>query len=492
MKSLTVFFLLLFFVNLGFSQKNIQLLISEVDTIAKGDTLFVEVLGNVNCSSEKPVEFGVNYSFSKGLVDNGKWITWKQNYLDCEDMTQVQQFYAPVCSVFQGSKDFFKEEFKVGMPFKLSKGKSIYPSSMLHFKQFDGVPYEVQIISRPIDFVPAQLYSSVRQEEVKNTHPEIGILSNELDLITKQIEKLKKDLDKELESRIKEIKSRIGDDSKFDIKIHLDAILTLSEAANDKIIACRNDYDKKEKEIVEKFRKLNGECKFNFRSNEVRVYIVDLEESQIDLFIKNKENVIAKNTFKSVINYCNTANIQLEMLTNGGMFTPSYMPEGLYLDRFKNYYPIDTGSKENTNFYLKPNGVFFIDKKNEASIYTTEQYLKKYGLGRPDFAFATQSGPMLVITDGEKVSIHSAFTEGSTNEKIRSGVGLPSNGSKRVVFAISVDPMNFYDFSLLYKTWLGCETALFLDGAISEMYTGSQDKGVINNLYGPMICVRKK
>jgi uncharacterized protein YigE (DUF2233 family) len=52
--------------------------------------------------------------------------------------------------------------------------------------------------------------------------------------------------------------------------------------------------------------------------------------------------------------------------------------------------------------------------------------------------------------------------------------------------------MNFYDFSLLYKTWLGCETALFLDGAISEMYTGSQDKGVINNLYGPMICVRKK
>ena len=118
MKSLTVFFLLLFFVNLGFSQKNIQLLISKIDSTSKGDTLFVEVLGNVNCSSETPVEFGVNYSFSKGLFDNGKWITWKQKYLDCEDFAYVQQFYAPVCSVFQGSKDFFKEEFKVGMPFK--------------------------------------------------------------------------------------------------------------------------------------------------------------------------------------------------------------------------------------------------------------------------------------------------------------------------------------------------------------------------------------
>lgn len=491
-KSFTVFFFFLFSSNFGFSQKSIELLISKIDSTSKGDTLFVEVLGNVNCSSETPVEFGVNYSFSKGLVDNGKWITWKQNYRDCEDFAYVQQFYAPVCSIFEGSKDFFKEEYTVGMPFKLSKGKSIFPSSILHFKQFDGVPYEVQIVSRPIDFIPAQLYSSVRQEEVKNSHPEIEILSNELDLIAKQIEKVKKDLDKELESRIKEIKSKIGGELKFDIKTQLDEILAITQTANDKILAYRNEYEKKEKEIAEKLKTVKGECKFNFRSREVRVYIVDLEDSQIDLFIKNKENVIEKNTFKSVLNYCNTATIQMEMITNGGMFTPSYLPEGLYIDRFNNYYPVDLGSKENTNFYLKPNGVFLIDKKNEASIYTTDQYLKKFGADRPDLPFATQSGPMLVINEGNKVSIHNAFTEGSPNEKIRSGVGVPMNGSKRVVFAISVDPMNFYDFSLLYKTWLGCESALFLDGAISEMYTGSQDKGILNNQFGPMICVRKK
>lgn len=492
LKNLALFFVIFFLSNICFSQKRIELILSKSDSLLKGDTLFIEVTGQVNCLSDASASFQVNYSCSTGLKDNNKWITWKQKYLDCDDSTQVQQFFVPVCLVFSGGKDFLKDVYINGEPFKFSKSTSIFPSSILHFKQFEGAPYDIEVLLRPNDFVPAQLYTSVLQEKIKNTNPEIGTLSKELDSISKQIEKLQKDLDKDLDLKIKEIKLKIGSQSKFDIRKQLDEISAITQIANDKILACRNDYDKKEKEIVDKFKKINGECKINFRSHEVRVYIVDLDESQIDLFIKNKENVIEKNTFKSVLNYCNTANIQMEMLTNAGMFTPSYLPEGLYIDRFNNYYPIDLGSKENTNFYLKPNGVFLIDKKNEASIYTTDEYLKKFGTDRPDIPFATQSGPMLVIKDGEKISIHNAFTAGSPNEKIRSGVGVPMNGSKRVVFAISVEPMNFYDFSLMYKTWLGCESALFLDGAISEMYTSSQDKGSINNMFGPIICVRKK
>ena len=491
-KNFTFFFVFLLLSNIGLSQKRVELILCKSDSLLKGDSLFIEVSGIVNCSSEVPAHFHVNYSLETGLKDNNKWITWKQKYIDCDDTTQMQQFYVPVCLLFNGGKDFIKDGYSIGKSFNLSNSNSIYPSSILHFKQFEGAPYDIELLPRPNDFEPAQLYTSVVKETIKNTNPEIGAISKELDSISKQIEKLQKDLDTDLELKIKEIKLKIGSHSKIDIRKQLDDISALTQIANDKIIACRDDYNKKEKEIVDKFKEAHGECKFNFRSHEVRVYIVDLEESQIDLFIKDKENVIEKNTFKSVLNYCNRANIQMEMLTNAGMFTPSYLPEGLYIDRFNNYYSIDLGSKENTNFYLKPNGVFLIDEKNEASIYTTDEYLKKFGDGRPDLPFATQSGPMLVIKDGEKISIHNAFTEGSPNEKIRSGVGVPMNGGKRVVFAISVDPMNFYDFSLMYKTWLGCESALFLDGAISEMYTSSKDNGSLNNMFGPMICVRKK
>ena len=492
MKNFALLFGILFFSNISFSQKRIELILSKSDSLLKGDTLFIEVAGDVNCLSDASASFQVNYSLATGLKDNSRWITWKQNYLDCDDVTQVQQFYVPLCSVFSGSKDIFKDGYINGEPFSISTTKAIFPSSIVHFKQFSGAPDSIKILKRASDFLPAQLYTSVSKVKVTNANPEIAKLSKELDLISKQIDKVQKELDKNLDLKIKEIKSKIGIHTKLEIKIQLDEILAITQIANENILACRKDYEDKEKEIVEKFKTVKGECKFSFRSHEVRVYIVDLEESQIDLFIKNKENVIEKNSFKSVLNYCNIAGIQMEMITNGGMFTPSYLPEGLYIDRFNNYYPIDLGSKENTNFYLKPNGVFLIDKKNEASIYTTDEYLKKFGSDRPDIPFATQSGPMLVISDGQRGSIHKAFTEGSPNEKIRSGVGVPMNGTKRVIFAISVEPMNFYDFSLLYKTWLGCESALFLDGAISEMYTNSQDKGCLNNLFGPMICVRKK
>ena len=120
---------------------------------------------------------------------------------------------------------------------------------------------------------------------------------------------------------------------------------------------------------------------------------------------------------------------------NGGMFKPDYSPVGLFIQQQTTITPLDT-STGNGNFYLKPNGVFYITKGNKAVICTT-----------PDFAdngqikFATQSGPMLVI-DG---AIHPAFKKGSTNANIRNGVGLlPGN---KLLFAMSKEPISFYDFA---------------------------------------------
>ena len=70
---------------------------------------------------------------------------------------------------------------------------------------------------------------------------------------------------------------------------------------------------------------------------------------------------------------------------------------------------------------------------------------------------------MLVIN----FKIHPDFKEGSTNLNIRNGVGILSDNS--IVFAMSKEPINFYDFANYFKS-LGCKNALYLDGLVSRTY----------------------
>jgi uncharacterized protein YigE (DUF2233 family) len=65
---------------------------------------------------------------------------------------------------------------------------------------------------------------------------------------------------------------------------------------------------------------------------------------------------------------------------------------------------------------------------------------------------------MLVI-DG---AIHPAFIVGSTDRKMRNGVGVSSTA--KVHFVISEDRVNFHDFARFFRDQLGCDDALFLDG----------------------------
>jgi uncharacterized protein YigE (DUF2233 family) len=143
---------------------------------------------------------------------------------------------------------------------------------------------------------------------------------------------------------------------------------------------------------------------------------------------------------------------------------------------------LDTRTAKNANFYLQPNGVFFIEGGKYA-VLSTKAFREKYPDlkdKRPDFA--TQSGPMLVIND----SINSNFTNGSQNMNIRSGVGILPNGNP--VFIIC-QGINFYDFAALFKDKFGCRSALFLDGAISEMFVGPQEEQKLAEYsFGPMIA----
>ena len=162
---------------------------------------------------------------------------------------------------------------------------------------------------------------------------------------------------------------------------------------------------------------------------------------------------------------------------NGGMYKKDNSPEGLYIENGKVLMPLNT-TNGNGNFYLKPNGVFYISSKNIPAIITTEKFKNS------NIKYATQSGPMLVI-DGQ---IHAAFKQGSTNLNIRNGVGILEDG--KVVFAMSKEEINFYDFANYFKK-LGCKNALYLDGLVSRAYLPSENWVQTDGDFGVIIGVTK-
>jgi len=190
-------------------------------------------------------------------------------------------------------------------------------------------------------------------------------------------------------------------------------------------------------------------------------YIVDTKQQDIKLYWKDDK----QENFKSILNLKTWLAKDQKVLVfamNGGMYKQDNSPLGLFIEDQKTVTPLNTANG-NGNFYLKPNGVFYITATDSAAICPTEKFNDNGKI-----KYATQSGPMLVI-DGQ---IHPAFKEGSTNLNIRNGVGiLPGN---KVIFAMSKKEINFYDFATYFKS-MGRKNALYLDGLVSRTYLPSKD-----------------
>ncbi len=230
----------------------------------------------------------------------------------------------------------------------------------------------------------------------------------------------------------------------------------------------------------------NGSLSFNFCGVKYNAFVVNLdsEEIRMHLFYKDKRNFYSLGAVKE---YLENRKLDPLMITNAGMFTPSNEPEGLYIESdTKVFYELDT-AKRNTdeNFYLSPNGVFYVDSNNIAHVETTDDFIKIQHSGKTKFQLATQSGPMLLING----KLHDKFVKGSKNEKIRSGVGIIND--KKVIFAITINKSNFYEFATFFKDVFNCNDALFLDGAISQMYLKNINP-ITGGHFGPMISVSKK
>ena len=166
----------------------------------------------------------------------------------------------------------------------------------------------------------------------------------------------------------------------------------------------------------------------------------------------------------------------LDFAMNGGMFAPGYAPQGLFIEAEKTRTALDTAAGAG-NFYLKPNGVFYLNTDRSAHIVPTATF-------RPDgrVAYATQSGPMLLV-DGH---IHPAFRPGSANVQVRNGVGVLPDG--RVLLAMSKGKVSFYDFADYFRR-AGCRQALYLDGFVSRTYAPAAGWNQLDGDFGVIIGI---
>jgi len=225
--------------------------------------------------------------------------------------------------------------------------------------------------------------------------------------------------------------------------------------------------------VISVFAKKNKVDDSEFVSN-----IVDTRKQEIKLYWKDQK----QDNFSSIKHLKTWLDKKHQLLLfamNGGMYKQDGSPQGLYIENQITLSHIDTTSG-NGNFYLKPNGIFYITTDNIPVVCNSTNFNKDGKI-----KYATQPGPMLLMNG----KIHPAFKEGSANKNIRNGVGiLPDN---KVIFAMSKKEISFYDFANYFKS-LGCKNALYLDELVSRMYLPEKNWMQTDGNFGVIIGMSER
>ena len=211
------------------------------------------------------------------------------------------------------------------------------------------------------------------------------------------------------------------------------------------------------------------------------VSTVDLEKESLQLFLGDGRGHYFNN-FANIDRWLAERKRRLAFAMNAGMFHPGFAPVGLFVDHGRTIKPLNLDKGEG-NFFLKPNGVFAVTDTGAQVVEASRFPALASECGIEKVQVATQSGPLLVI-DGR---LHPVFRKESESRLFRNGVGVIS--PKRVVFAISTEPVNFHEFARLFRDSLGCANALFLDGDVSSLYTKDPKQQVIRFPLGPIIGI---
>jgi uncharacterized protein YigE (DUF2233 family) len=219
------------------------------------------------------------------------------------------------------------------------------------------------------------------------------------------------------------------------------------------------------------------ECsEIQYQGTRSTVCRVDLRTERLRLFL-NDESGKPFTSFRRVDQSLAARNEQLAFAMNAGMYREDYSPLGLLVMDGHQVHRLNLASGFG-NFYLKPNGVFILSASGARIIESSE-----YRSLQEPAILATQSGPLLL----QAGQINSSLSPQGTSRLIRNGVGVLT--ADHVVFVISEDPINFYDFARLFRDQLKCADALYLDGNVSSLYSQSLGRHDEHVPLGPIVGV---
>jgi len=224
-------------------------------------------------------------------------------------------------------------------------------------------------------------------------------------------------------------------------------------------------------------------CAVEFSTAEIagkRVTIcrVNLREEKLVLFHRDETGQPFKR-FDTLSKWLEGLGKQLTFAMNGGMYHGDFSAVGLSISGGKQLTPLNLDDGQG-NFFLKPNGVFLVSEAG-ARIVESSEFPRLH----EKVLLSTQSGPLLL----RRGKIHPAFKQRSKNVLLRNGVGVPSPDV--AIFAISEDPVNFYDFAKLFRDVLLCPDALFLDGTVSSLHAPKLERSDFRMELGPILGVVK-
>jgi len=202
---------------------------------------------------------------------------------------------------------------------------------------------------------------------------------------------------------------------------------------------------------------------------------VDARTERIELFLRDDAGRTFKR-FDQLKSWLESRNKQLRFAMNAGMFEPDLSPVGLLVQDGQQVSPLNL-SDGTGNFFLKPNGVFFVSESGPRIVESTEYPPLAQGV-----RLATQSGPLLVRNG----ALHPAINAASTSRLLRNGVGISGD---TIMFVISEQPVNFYEIALYFRDELHCPDALYLDGVVSSLYSTDLQRNDSRADLGPIVGV---
>ena len=195
-------------------------------------------------------------------------------------------------------------------------------------------------------------------------------------------------------------------------------------------------------------------------AHDFKTFVIDPTRHQLSLHWKNSQG-LPFCTLKTVKMALDDKGQKVLAVMNAGIYDKKYRPLGLHVEGGQVLRPVDRRHGAG-NFYLHPNGIFFVGSSGAAIVRTADFKLTD------DITLATQSGPLLF----DQTGLHPAFVKKSKHKHFRNAIGVRKDG--HIVFAMSIKPVTFWQLAHFLREESKCEAGLYLDGFISQLWQQGQ------------------